>query len=92
MSRLTRLNKPWLHFIVLGVVLYLLESTVFPQPKPTVGPLSEARIETLKEQWRISTGREPTEAQLAGFIAAELVSIPEALARHEGTVRSDEPT
>ena len=72
MSRLTRLNKPWLHFIVLGVVLYLLESTVFPQPKPTVGPLSEARIETLKEQWRISTGREPTEAQLAGFIAAEL--------------------
>ena len=72
MSRLTRLNKPWLHFIVLGVVFYLLQSALFPEPKPIVGPLSEARIETLKEQWRISTGREPTEEQLSGFIKVEL--------------------
>jgi hypothetical protein len=34
--------------------------------------LSEARIVTLKEQWRSSTGREPTEEQLSGFIAVEL--------------------
>ena len=72
MSRLTRLNKPWLHFIVLGAVLYLLQSALFPEPKPIVGPLSEARIVTLKEQWRSSTGREPTEEQLSGFIAVEL--------------------
>ncbi|MEJ6515213.1 MAG: peptidylprolyl isomerase [Pseudomonadales bacterium] len=72
MSRLSRLNKPWLHFIVLGGVLYLLQSTLFPEPKPTVEPLSEARIVTLKEQWRSSTGREPTEEQLSGFIAVEL--------------------
>jgi len=71
-SRLTRLNKPWLHFIVLGAVLYLLQSALFPEPKPIVGPLSEARIVTLKEQWRSSTGREPTEEQLSGFIAVEL--------------------
>ena len=72
MSRLTRLNKPWLHFIALGVAFYLLQSALFPEPKPTVGPLSEARIETLKKQWRISTGREPTEEQLSGFINVEL--------------------
>ncbi len=72
MSRLTRLNKPWLRFIVLGAVLYLLQSALFPEPKPIVGPLSEARIVTLKEQWRSSTGREPTEEQLSGFIAVEL--------------------
>ncbi len=72
MSRLSRLNKPWLHFIVLGMAFYLLQSAVFPKPKPTVGPLSDARVEMLKEQWRISTGREPTEAQLSGFIAVEL--------------------
>ena len=72
MSRLTRLNKPWVHFIVLGVVFYLLQSALFPEPKPTVGPLSEARVETLQEQWRISKGRAPTEAQLAGFVAVEL--------------------
>jgi len=71
-SRLTRLNKPWLRFIVLGAVLYLLQSALFPEPKPIVGPLSEARIVTLKEQWRSSTGREPTEEQLSGFIAVEL--------------------
>ena len=72
MNAFARLNKPWLHFIVLGVVCYQLQSALFPEPMPVIGPLSEARVETLKNQWRTSTGRVPTDQQLAKFVAAEL--------------------
>lgn len=72
MNRLVRLNKPWMHFVVLGVVFYQLQSALFPEPKPVIGPLSEARIASLKEQWTLSTGRPPSAEQMAGFVAVEL--------------------
>lgn len=72
MIALTKFNKPWLHFIVLGVVFYQLQSALFPETMPVIGPLSEARVETLKNQWRTSTGRMPTNEQLSRFVAAEL--------------------
>ena len=72
MSWLVRLNKPWLHFMVLGVVLFLLQVAFFPEPKTVIGPLSEARISALASQWSTSTGRQPTPEQIAGFIAIEL--------------------
>ena len=72
MNALARLNKPWLHFIVLGVVFYQLQSAFFPEPVRVIGPLSEARVETLEKQWRISTGRAPTDQQLSKFVATEL--------------------
>ena len=72
MKFLTRLNKPWLHFIVLGVLLYYLQGVFFPEPKPVVGPLNQARLEALQQQWFASTGRLPTPEQQARMVAAEL--------------------
>ena len=72
MKFLTRLNKPWLHFIVLGALLYYLQGVFFPEPKPVVGPLNQARLEALQQQWFASTGRLPTPEQQARMVAAEL--------------------
>ena len=72
MTLLARLNKPWLHFIVLGVVFYKLQTAIFPEPRPTVGPLNEARLEALQHQWFSSVGRLPSEEQKARMVAAEL--------------------
>ena len=51
MKFLSRLNRPWLHFIVLGSLLYYLQGEFFPEPRPVLGPLSEARVESLQQQW-----------------------------------------
>jgi hypothetical protein len=72
MNRIDTLNKPWLHFILLGAVLFQLQSVFFPEPKTIIGPLSEARISGLQEQWLAGTGRQPTPEQTARFIALEL--------------------
>lgn len=72
MTLLARLNKPWLHFIVLGIVFYKLQTALFPEPKPVVGPLNEARLEALQQQWFSSVGRLPSEEQKTRMVAAEL--------------------
>jgi hypothetical protein len=72
MTWIARLNKPWLHFIVLGAVLFQLQSAFFPEPRTVIGPLSEARISALQQQWLTSTGRDPTPEQIERFIAVEL--------------------
>ena len=72
MKFLARLNKPWIHFIALGSLLFYLQGVFFPQPKPVVGPLNGARVEALQQQWYASTGRLPTPEQRARMIAAEL--------------------
>ena len=66
------LKKPWLHFVVLGAVLFQLQSLLLPTPKAVIGPLSEARISALKAHWLASTGRQPTPKQATRFIAIEL--------------------
>lgn len=72
MKLLARLNRPWLHFIVLGSVLFYLQETFFPSPKPLIGPLSPLRIEALQEQWFATVGRPPTPEQTARLVADEL--------------------
>ncbi|MEZ5572579.1 MAG: peptidylprolyl isomerase [Halioglobus sp.] len=72
MKFLARLNRPWVHFIILGSVLFYLQGIVFPQPKPVIGPLGEARIEALQQQWFASVGRLPTAEQQARMVDAEL--------------------
>jgi len=67
-----RLNRPWIHFIVLGVLLFYLKGVFFPAPKPVIGPLGGARIEALKQQWFSSTGRLPSPEQLDRMVTAEL--------------------
>ena len=72
MSVLSRLNRPWLHFIFLGALLYYVQGQLFPTPKPVIGPLAAERIEALREQWFASTRRPPTDEQVARMINAEL--------------------
>ena len=72
MSLLARLNRPWIHFILLGALLYYLQGVFFPAPKPVIGPLGGARIESLKQQWLSSTGRLPNPEQLDRMVTAEL--------------------
>jgi len=60
------------HFIVLGFVLFQLEATLFPPPKPVIGPLTDARLEALQQQWFASTGRLPGPEQRERIIRAEL--------------------
>lgn len=72
MKFLAWLNRPWMHFIVLGSLLFYLQGVFFPAPKPVVGPLNESRLEALQQQWFASTGRLPTDEQRARIVAAEL--------------------
>ena len=72
MKWLARFNRPWAHFIVLGLGLFILQGFLFPEPKPVVGPLTEARVEALKQQWFSSTGRVPSDEQMLRMVSAEL--------------------
>jgi parvulin-like peptidyl-prolyl isomerase len=72
MSLAARLNRPWIHFILLGSLLFYLQGVFFPAPKPVIVPLNDARVEALMQQWFSTTGRLPTEDQKSRMIAAEL--------------------
>ena len=72
MTFFARLNRPWMHFIILGSLLFYLQGIFLPEPKPVIGPLNGARVEALQQQWFASTGRLPTPEQRARMVAAEL--------------------
>ena len=67
-----RLNRPWLHFLILGIVFYQVQAIVFPEPKTVIGPLSESAENTLQQQWLIRFGNLPTIKQKTKMIADEL--------------------
>jgi parvulin-like peptidyl-prolyl isomerase len=72
MKFLTRLNRPWIHFILLGSLLFYLQGQMFPEPRPVVGPLTPERIEALQQQWLAGAGRLPSAQQLDRMVNAEL--------------------
>ncbi len=72
MSFLARINRPWIHFLLIGFLLVYLKGLLFPPPKPVIGPLNPARLEALQEQWLRTTGRLPTPEQQARMVASEL--------------------
>lgn len=72
MKILARLNRPWIHFLVIGIALYWAQGRLFPEPPTVIGPLSEARLETLQQQWVSTVGRLPSEAQLERMVSSEL--------------------
>ena len=72
MSIPTWLGRPWLHFLVLGFVLFRADAALFPPAKIVIGPLSEARTDVLREQWFSSTGRLPTADQTERMLRSEL--------------------
>jgi len=65
-------RRPWIHFLLLGALLFWLQSLLFPAPRPVVGPLGDARIEGLLAQWQAVTGRSPAHAELEHIVRAEL--------------------
>lgn len=69
---LKRINRPWLHFLVLGTALFFFLRWLDPPPKPVVGPLNPSRVDTLKRQWFATAGRLPGPVQLQRMMAAEL--------------------
>jgi hypothetical protein len=69
---LSRFNKPWLHFIILGVVFLKLQGAIFSEPKTVIGPLHESRVKVLQQQWFTRFGRQPSAAQKEKMIADEL--------------------
>ena len=69
---LKRFNRPWIHFLVLGASLFFFLRWLNPPPKPTVGPLNQSRVDTLKRQCFATAGRLPGAEQLQRMVAAEL--------------------
>ena len=61
-----------LAFLVLGAIFYAVSQMLFPEPKPTVGPLAETRVQALVEEWQGLMGRKMTESELNGLLVAEL--------------------
>ncbi len=72
MKILARLNRPWIHFLVIGIALFWAQGRLFPEPPTVIGPLSEARLETLQQQWVSTVGRLPSQAQLERMVSSEL--------------------
>ena len=67
-----RLNRPWLHFLIVGVVFYQVQAIVFPEPKTVIGPLSESVQDALQQQWLSRFGNLPTAQQKTKMIYDEL--------------------
>jgi hypothetical protein len=72
MGNVARLNRPWVHFVILGALLFWAQGRIFPEPRPVIGPLADARIDALVQQWFSAVGRAPSDEQLARMIDAEL--------------------
>ncbi|MBA6411964.1 peptidyl-prolyl cis-trans isomerase [Parahaliea sp. F7430] len=66
------LKRPWLHFLLLGTALFILQRMAFPDPLPVVGPLSEQRMAALQQQWLAATGAPASAEQLKQLVAREL--------------------
>ena len=65
-------SKPWLHFVLLGIILNDISGRIFPTSAPVIGPLSTERISTLQRQWMDVTRIVPTPLQLKSMIKSEL--------------------
>jgi len=72
MRWVARLNKPWLHFILLGIVFFKAQAVMFPEPKTVIGPLPATRVEALQQQWFSRFGRQPSAPQKEKMISDEL--------------------
>lgn len=67
-----RLNRPWLHFLVLGLVFYAVQALLLPASKTIVGPLNSVQVSGLRAQWQARTGQQPTPQQLQRLMNTQL--------------------
>ena len=45
------LRKPWLHFLLLGLTLFVGGQRLFPEPKPVLGPPNPERLSAMVENY-----------------------------------------
>ena len=66
------LRKPWLHFLLLGLMLFVGGQWLFPKPKPVLGPPNPERLSAMVENYTrfASDGMSP--ALFERFIDTEL--------------------
>ena len=62
----------WLHFLILGGMLYAALAALYPEPKPILGPPNAARLEAMTNSYAKIVGGRPTEADIERFIDLEL--------------------
>lgn len=65
-------SRPWLHFLVLGALLYVAMSVAFPEPLPQLGPPAEGRLQLMGENFFELTRRQPSETEWQALIDREL--------------------
>lgn len=69
---LSTLARPWLHFVVLGGLLYWGMALAFPEPVPVLGPPTAARLEAQAVTFRQLTQRDPDADEWQRIIDREL--------------------
>ena len=62
----------WLHFLLLGVGLFLLMRGLFPEPLPILGPPNANRLAVMADSYAQLAGSLPTPADEQRFIDLEL--------------------
>lgn len=66
------LNKPWFHFVLIGLALFWVGQWVFPAPKPVLGPPSPERLAALADNYTRFSGTTIGAEQRERFIDSEL--------------------
>jgi hypothetical protein len=66
------LKKPWLHFLLLGVMLFVGGQWLFPEPKPVLGPPNPERLSAMVENYTRFAPDGVSPALLEQFIDTEL--------------------
>jgi len=66
------LRDPLLHFLVLGVLLFLIYDWVNPEQKKSVIEISPALISQIEQRWLLQWGRKSTEQELDGLIETHI--------------------
>jgi hypothetical protein len=66
------LKKPWLHFLLLGLMLFVGGQGFFPEPKPVLGPPNPERLSAMVENYTRFAPAGVSPALLEQFIDTEL--------------------
>lgn len=62
----------WLHFLLLGAVLYAGLTALYPEPKPILGPPNATRLTVMADSYAKLVGGQPTAADMERFVDLEL--------------------
>jgi hypothetical protein len=66
------LRKPWLHFLLLGLMLFVVGERLFPEPKPVLGPPNPERLSAMVENYARFAPDGVSPALFERFIDTEL--------------------